>query len=131
MLAKQGEDQMGCLFGREELLDWSISNSANPYFQRRLTLYVTIPIRFPLPPGHHEHLICLSIIVQNLQNRPADQATLAATMGNLHEAIRRLGVHDQKMLPVVDRGNARHPIGILGRDDIFQAYSVARLSEQV
>ncbi len=48
----------------------------------------------------------------------------------LDEAIRRLGVHDQQVLPVVARGNARHPIGVLGRDDIFQAYSVARLSEQ-
>lgn len=49
----------------------------------------------------------------------------------LDEAIRRMGVHDQKVLPVVARGNARHPIGVLGRDDIFQAYSVARLAEQV
>jgi CIC family chloride channel protein len=48
----------------------------------------------------------------------------------LDEAIRRLGVHDQKMLPVVARGNARHPIGILGRDDIFHAYSVVRLAEE-
>jgi chloride channel protein, CIC family len=48
----------------------------------------------------------------------------------LDEAIRRMGVHDQKALPVVARGNSRHPIGILSRDDIFQAYSVARLSEQ-
>ena len=48
----------------------------------------------------------------------------------LDEAIRRMGVHDQQVLPVVARGNASHPIGVLGRDDIFQAYSVARLSEQ-
>lgn len=48
----------------------------------------------------------------------------------LDEAIRRMGVHDQKVLPVVARGNSRHPIGILSRDDILQAYSVARLSEQ-
>jgi len=49
---------------------------------------------------------------------------------HLDEAIRRLGVHGQQLLPVVARGNSRHPIGVLGRDDIFQAYSVARLSEQ-
>lgn len=49
---------------------------------------------------------------------------------HLDEAIRRMGVHDQKVLPVVARGNSRHPIGLLSRDDIFQAYSVARLSEQ-
>ena len=49
---------------------------------------------------------------------------------HLDEAIRRMGVHDQKVLPVVARGNSRHPIGIVSRDDIFQAYSVARLSEQ-
>ena len=49
---------------------------------------------------------------------------------HLDEAIRRLGVHDHKVLPVVARDNARHPIGVLSRDDIFQAYSVARLSEQ-
>jgi chloride channel protein, CIC family len=49
---------------------------------------------------------------------------------HLDEAIRRMGVHDQKVLPVLARGNSRHPIGILSRDDIFKAYSVARLSEQ-
>jgi chloride channel protein, CIC family len=49
---------------------------------------------------------------------------------HLDEAIRRMGVHDQPLLPVVARGNSRHPIGIVGRDDIFKAYSVARLSEQ-
>ncbi len=48
----------------------------------------------------------------------------------LDEAIRRMGVHDQKMISVVARGNARHPIGILSRDDIFTTYSAARLSEQ-
>ncbi len=48
----------------------------------------------------------------------------------LDEAIRRMGVHDQQVLPVVARDNARHLIGVLGRDDIFQAYSVASLSEQ-
>jgi len=48
----------------------------------------------------------------------------------LDEAIRRMGVHDQPLLPVVARGNSRHPIGTVGRDDIFKAYSVARLSEQ-
>ena len=47
----------------------------------------------------------------------------------LDEAIRRLGVHDQPMLPVVARGNIRHPLGLVGRDEIFQAYSVARLAE--
>jgi chloride channel protein, CIC family len=49
---------------------------------------------------------------------------------HLDEAIRRMGVHDQRVLPVVARGNSSHPIGILSRDDILQAYSVARLSEQ-
>ncbi len=49
---------------------------------------------------------------------------------HLDEAIRRMGVHDQPLLPVVARGNSRHPIGTVGRDDIFKAYSVARLSEQ-
>jgi len=48
----------------------------------------------------------------------------------LDEAIRRMGVHDQQLLPVVARGNSRHPIGILSRDDIFKAYSVALLTEQ-
>jgi hypothetical protein len=41
-----------------------------------------------------------------------------------------MGVHDQQLLPVVARGNSSHPIGIVGRDDVFKAYSVARLSEQ-
>jgi chloride channel protein, CIC family len=49
---------------------------------------------------------------------------------HLDEAIRRMGVHDQRVLPVVARGNSRHPIGMLSRDDILQAYNVARLSEQ-
>jgi CIC family chloride channel protein len=49
---------------------------------------------------------------------------------HLDEAIRRMGVHDQPLLPVVARGNSRHPIGIVGRDDIFKAYSVAMLTEQ-
>jgi len=48
----------------------------------------------------------------------------------LDEAMRRMGVHDQQLLPVVARGNFRHPIGVLSRDAIFKAYSVARLSEQ-
>jgi chloride channel protein, CIC family len=48
----------------------------------------------------------------------------------LDEAIRRMGVHDQQLLPVVARGDSRHPIGIVGRDDIFKAYSVALLAEQ-
>jgi len=49
---------------------------------------------------------------------------------SLDEAIRRMGVSDQKALPVLARGNARHPIGLLNRDDIFQAYSVALLAKQ-
>lgn len=49
---------------------------------------------------------------------------------HLDEAIRLLGVHDQALLPVVARGNARHPIGVVSRDDIFKAYSVAFLTEQ-
>ena len=49
---------------------------------------------------------------------------------HLDEAIRRMGVHDQPLLPVVARGNSRHPIGIVGRDDIFKAYSVAMLTEE-
>jgi CIC family chloride channel protein len=49
---------------------------------------------------------------------------------HLDEAIRRMGVHDQPLLPVVARGNSRHPIGIVGRDDIFKAYSVALLTEE-
>ena len=48
---------------------------------------------------------------------------------HLDEAIRRMGVYDQQLLPVVARGNSRHPIGLLGRDDIFKAYSVALLTE--
>jgi CIC family chloride channel protein len=48
----------------------------------------------------------------------------------LDEAIRRMGVHDQQLLPVVARGNSRHPIGVVSRDDIFKAYSVAMLTEQ-
>jgi chloride channel protein, CIC family len=48
----------------------------------------------------------------------------------LDEAMRRMGVHDQQLLPVVARGNARHPIGVLSRDDIFKAYSIAMLTEQ-
>jgi len=48
----------------------------------------------------------------------------------LDEAIRRMGVHDQQLLPVIARGNSRHPIGVVGRDDIFKAYSVALLTEQ-
>jgi CIC family chloride channel protein len=47
----------------------------------------------------------------------------------LDEAMRRMGVHDQKVLPVLSRGNGRHPIGLLSRDDIFQAYSVALLAK--
>jgi CIC family chloride channel protein len=43
----------------------------------------------------------------------------------LDEAMRRMGVHDQKALPVLTRGGGRYPIGLLSRDDIFQAYSVA------
>ncbi len=49
---------------------------------------------------------------------------------SLDEAIRRMGVHDQQVLPVLVRGNARHPMGIVSRDAIFQTYSVARFSEQ-
>lgn len=48
---------------------------------------------------------------------------------HLDEAIRRMGVLDQQLLPVVARGNSRHPIGLLGLDDIFKAYSVALLTE--
>lgn len=46
----------------------------------------------------------------------------------LDEAIRRMGVHDQQVLPVLVRGNTRHPIGIVSRDAIFQTYGVARFS---
>ena len=49
---------------------------------------------------------------------------------HLAEAVRRMGVHDQQLLPVIARGNSRHPIGIVGRDDIFKAYSVTLLTEQ-
>jgi len=49
---------------------------------------------------------------------------------HLDEAIRRMGVQDQQLLPVVARGDSRHPIGVLSRDDIFKAYSVAMLTEQ-
>lgn len=47
----------------------------------------------------------------------------------LSEAMRRMGIHDQKALPVLARGDDRHPIGLLSRDDIFQAYSVALLAK--
>jgi CIC family chloride channel protein len=47
----------------------------------------------------------------------------------LSEAMRRMGIHDQKALAVLARGDDRHPIGLLSRDDIFQAYSVALLAK--
>lgn len=47
----------------------------------------------------------------------------------LSEAIRRMGVHDQKILPVIARESGRHPLGLLSQDDIFQAYSVALLAQ--
>jgi CIC family chloride channel protein len=47
----------------------------------------------------------------------------------LDEAMWRMGVHDQKALPVLERSDGRHPIGLLSRDDIFQAYSVALLAK--
>ena len=47
----------------------------------------------------------------------------------LSEAMRRMGVHDQKILPVLARGDGRHPLGLLSRDNIFQAYSVALLAQ--
>ena len=49
----------------------------------------------------------------------------------LSEAMRRMGVHDRKALPVLARGDGRHPIGLLSRDDIFQAYSVVLLAKPV
>jgi CBS domain-containing protein len=48
----------------------------------------------------------------------------------LDEAVRRMGVHDQQLLPVVARSNPKHAVGVLSRDDIFKAYSVALLTEQ-
>ena len=48
----------------------------------------------------------------------------------LDEAVRRMGVYDQQLLPVVARGNPKHAVGVLSRDDIFKAYSVAMLTEQ-
>lgn len=47
----------------------------------------------------------------------------------LGEAMRLMGVHDQKALPVLSRGDGKRPIGLLSRDNIFQAYSVALLTK--
>ncbi|MBO0789630.1 MAG: chloride channel protein, partial [Ktedonobacteraceae bacterium] len=59
---------------------------------------------------------------------PADAIFLDET---LEEAMRRMGVHDHKVLPVLARGDGRHPVGLLSRDDIFQAYSVALLAKPI
>lgn len=67
--------------------------------------------------------------LEELVNASAPPETIFADE-HLDEAFRRMGVHDQQLLPVVARGNSSHPIGVVGRDDIFKAYSVALLTEQ-
>ncbi|MGC9021857.1 MAG: chloride channel protein [Dissulfurimicrobium sp.] len=41
------------------------------------------------------------------------------------EALRKMGIRDIGMLPVVEKGNRRRIIGLLQRDDIIRAYNVA------
>src|SRR6266487_3626588 len=105
-LAKQGEDQLGRFCGREELLDGLVMHSANPHFQRWLVLDVAIPIRFPFPPGHHQHLTSLRVVVQDFQNRPAEHSALAATMGKLHQAVSE---EPPKTKPIEQAGSVGQP----------------------
>src|SRR5215469_17579514 len=106
MLAKQGGDQLGRFFGREELLDRSIMNPANLHFQCWLALDVAIPIRFAFPPGHHEHLTGPGVVVQDFQNCPTDLPTLAATVSNLHDTVTE---NPPKTKPVEPPGSIGQP----------------------
>lgn len=61
-------------------------------------------------------------------------ATAPATIfedESLDEAIRCMEVLDQKLLAVVSHAHPTHAIGTLSRDDIFKAYNVALLAQQL
>jgi hypothetical protein len=112
MLAKQDEDETRRFFGREKLLDGSVTDPSRPHFQLGLVLDIAIPIRFAFPPGHHQHLMGLRVIVQDFQNRPADLSTPAATLGNLCHAVSKNPSETQLIEPAGHIGQPTiHAIG--------------------